>query len=170
MNHELQREVREGGKNWFTAVLAKSQRLPYTCHQRISGSTRLSWNSEDPPYHSVSRLRGKPVDTSIPWMANTTDSDPRCPHLAPLRARTDTAHRAVDNNPHSSCVPKDLVQHRIKPDCPVNLSGNTRSKILSVPQARKTYPNRSQSSKHPRTKAEYVLPVDSKAEVTFIET
>ena len=47
----------------------------------------------------VSCLRGKPVDTSISWIPNTADSDPRRPHLAPRRTRTDTAHQIATTAP-----------------------------------------------------------------------
>lgn len=118
----------------------------------------------------VSCLRGKPVDTSVSWIPNTTDSNPRCPHFAPSRTRTGTAHRNYNNNPTLLRVSEDLALYRIKPARPGNLSNNIRNKILATPQARHNHPDRSQSSKHPRTKAEYVLPIDGKAGVTFIVT
>ena len=117
----------------------------------------------------VSCLRGKPVDTRVSWIPNTTDSDPRRPQFrATLNAYRHRSLGYCNNNPALLRVSEDLALYRIKPVCPVDLSNNTRNKIPATPQARHNHPDRSQSSVHPHTKAECVLPVDRKAGVTFI--
>ena len=116
----------------------------------------------------VSCLREEPVDTRVSWTPNTTDSDPRYPQFRAIP----NAYRHRSSVPRQQLtllrVSEDLALYRIKPVCPADLSNNIRNKILAIPQARCNHPDRSQSSRHPRIKAEYVLPIDGKAGVTFI--
>ena len=112
----------------------------------------------------VSCLRGKPVDACDSWKPNIPGSNPSCPHFAPLRARTGTAQSELWQRPHSSaCIQgSDTVMYQ------ASWLGRPRQQhrqqVLATPQVRHNHPNRSQSSKHPRTRQSTCLPLTSRLE------
>ena len=65
-------------------------------HQALVGLRELTISFR------ISHLRGEHVDTSVSWIPNATDNNPRCPHFASLGTRTGTARRNRDSSRHSS--------------------------------------------------------------------
>lgn len=146
----------------MTSLRVPPTRLRYVCDPVQLQELAISFR--------VSCLREKPVDTGVSWIPNAANINPRRLHFAPLGMRTGTARQNCNNDLALLYVSEDLALYRIKPARLVNLADNTHNRILATPQVPHNHPNRSQSSKHPRTKAEYVFPVEGKAGVTFIET
>lgn len=102
----------------MTSLRVPPTRLRYVCDPVQLQELAISFR--------VSCLREKPVDTSVSWIPNAANINPRRLHFAPLGMRTGTARQNCNNDLALLYVSEDLALYRIKPARLVNLADNTQ--------------------------------------------